>query len=291
VSLLSVVDGANADSYRNNVGYRVFAVAGNCYQQLTTISVPCTSAIGPSITDGYVVPPPVRASYLDYNVTFFDPAAEREIVYDLAVAGAQLGGAGYGMHDLGILNGQGIDPVFQGPLPIGSGETGFGSVNDSGFPFNDSDILNGTFTAADMLAYFRWVYAPGANSPLLRAQDPADGPGEIGAVQRQSMPVSAPDIVVRNKRPMVYAGPSFSVANPSQLVKLSGYGADDGLPANSLTFSWQKVSGPGDVTFADASKANTTAMFSANGVYVVRLTATDGELSSTSDATITIGGQ
>jgi len=174
-------------------------------------------------------------------------------------------------------------------LPIGSGETGFGSVDDSGYPFNDADILDGTYTVADMLAYFRWVYSPSAGSPLIGAQDPADGAGEIGAVQVASMPAAAPDIVTRNKRPMVYAGPSFSVPNTSQVVKLSGYGADDGLPGNTLTFTWQKVSGPGDVTFGDPSMANTTATFTQSGVYVVRLTATDGELSSTSEATITIG--
>jgi DUF1680 family protein len=45
---------------------------------------------------------------------------------------------------------------------------------------------------------------------------------------------------------------------------------------------WSKASGPGDVTFTDASAAKTTATFSAPGEYVLKLTAGAGELTSAS---------
>ena len=64
---------------------------------------------------------------------------------------------------------------------------------------------------------------------------------------------------------------------------------DDGLPATgSLTTTWSKVSGPGDVVFANANAASTAATFAEAGVYVLRLTANDSELSSSDEVTITV---
>jgi len=54
-----------------------------------------------------------------------------------------------------------------------------------------------------------------------------------------------------------------------------------GLPAKALpNLTWSKVSGPGNVTFDNPAAAVTSAMFSATGAYVLKLTATDGGLSS-----------
>jgi hypothetical protein len=47
------------------------------------------------------------------------------------------------------------------------------------------------------------------------------------------------------------------------------------------------VSGPGTVAFGDASALSTTATFSSNGVYVLRLTAFDGEITVSDDVTVT----
>ena len=54
---------------------------------------------------------------------------------------------------------------------------------------------------------------------------------------------------------------------------LDGTVTDDGLPnpPGALTTSWSQVSGPGTVTFADASAVDTTASFSAAGAYVLEL--------------------
>ena len=80
-----------------------------------------------------------------------------------------------------------------------------------------------------------------------------------------------------NQPPSVNAGPSITIALPNTAT-LNGTVTDDGLPATpgTVTSTWSKVSGPGTVTFANASALSTTASFSEAGTYVLRLTATDG---------------
>jgi hypothetical protein len=86
--------------------------------------------------------------------------------------------------------------------------------------------------------------------------------------------------------------PSVSLSVPSsiglgQAAALDGSVTDDGLPG-PLTTTWSRVSGPGTVSFADASAVDTTAMFSAAGSYVLRLSASDGELAAHADAAIQV---
>src|SRR5258707_7053801 len=52
------------------------------------------------------------------------------------------------------------------------------------------------------------------------------------------------------------------------------------LPAGAkVTTTWSKASGPGTVTFANASSLTTTAAFGAAGTYCLRLTASDSKRS------------
>jgi uncharacterized protein len=51
---------------------------------------------------------------------------------------------------------------------------------------------------------------------------------------------------------------------------------------------WSKVSGPGKVTFEDAGKLTTTAVFEKEGDYVLKLTAKSGKLSSSSDLKVKV---
>ncbi len=70
---------------------------------------------------------------------------------------------------------------------------------------------------------------------------------------------------------------------------LEGAVSDDGKPVGgSFVSGWSSVSGPGPVAFGNASLANTTATFSAPGTYVLRLSASDGELSASSEITVTV---
>ena len=89
-----------------------------------------------------------------------------------------------------------------------------------------------------------------------------------------------------NQPPVVDAGDDSSVALAA--AQLDGTVSDDGKPSGTLTTTWSKASGPGEVTFADASAVDTTATFSATGTYLLRLTADDGELQATDDVTITV---
>src|SRR4029079_8899857 len=65
---------------------------------------------------------------------------------------------------------------------------------------------------------------------------------------------------------------------------------DDGLPnpPGKTTVTWSRISGPAEVIFADPNAAVTTATFADIGTFVLRLTASDGALQSTSDLIITV---
>lgn len=45
-----------------------------------------------------------------------------------------------------------------------------------------------------------------------------------------------------------------------------------------MTYLWTKLSGPGTVTFVDATALTTHADFSDSGVYILRLTVTNGTI-------------
>jgi hypothetical protein len=73
-----------------------------------------------------------------------------------------------------------------------------------------------------------------------------------------------------NAAPLVDAGADQN-APLQDNVELSGSVSDDGLPnpPATVTTAWSLVSGPGTVTFGNASAPSTTASFSANGTYVL----------------------
>lgn len=98
-------------------------------------------------------------------------------------------------------------------------------------------------------------------------------------------------VAPENQPPVVSAGEDlFTII--ATATPLNGNASDDGLPAGStLTTSWSRASGPGEVAFADAAKPVTTATFATAGVYVLRLTATDGRVVSSDDVTITVDPQ
>ena len=101
--------------------------------------------------------------------------------------------------------------------------------------------------------------------------------------------IVADQSAVPNIAPLVDAGPAQSIILPNDAT-LNGTVSDDGLPASpgSVTTTWSQISGPGTVAFGSATNVDTTASFSAEGSYVLRLTANDGDLSSFSDVTVTV---
>jgi nitrogen fixation protein FixH len=92
-----------------------------------------------------------------------------------------------------------------------------------------------------------------------------------------------------NTAPIVDAGVNQTISMPDTAL-MDGTVSDDGLPdpPAGLTMNWSKESGPGEVIFVDASAVDTEASFSIDGVYILRLTADDGELTSNDEVTITV---
>ena len=96
-----------------------------------------------------------------------------------------------------------------------------------------------------------------------------------------------------NLPPAVNAGNDQVIALPAVAV-LSGTARDDGLPGPAaMTTTWSKISGRedsagGTVVFADPNAPSTTATFGADGIYVLRLTVSDGAVTVSDDVTITV---
>ncbi|MGZ5434985.1 MAG: CBM96 family carbohydrate-binding protein [Pyrinomonadaceae bacterium] len=121
--------------------------------------------------------------------------------------------------------------------------------------------------------------------------NPVSGALSLTAVATDNQGItatSAPVNIQVNAAPVVNAGPNRSVTLPA-MASLYGSVSDDGLPnpPGTMTLTWTKTSGPGTVSFGTPNAAVTTASFSSEGDYVLRLTANDGALTSYSEATVT----
>ena len=60
------------------------------------------------------------------------------------------------------------------------------------------------------------------------------------------------------------------------------------IPPGQLTTTWSLVSGPGAVTFSTPNALSTTATFSVPGTYTIRLSAFDGQATSSDDMTVVV---
>ncbi|MGH7787861.1 MAG: RHS repeat-associated core domain-containing protein [Candidatus Binatia bacterium] len=93
--------------------------------------------------------------------------------------------------------------------------------------------------------------------------------------------------VLGNLAPQVNAGADVLTAFDQQPATLSGSASDDGRPSPAmLALRWEKVSGPGSVTFGAPAAATTSGMFTAIGVYVLRFSADDGERTGSDEVTV-----
>ena len=90
-----------------------------------------------------------------------------------------------------------------------------------------------------------------------------------------------------NAPPSVNAGPDQTVRLPSVLA-LTGQVSDDGLPSEpgQLTVWWELVSGPGGVNWSTTNGLSVEVAFAEPGQYVLRLVASDGELSAFDEVTV-----
>jgi PA14 domain/K319L-like, PKD domain len=114
-------------------------------------------------------------------------------------------------------------------------------------------------------------------------------PGQSLQVVPQWVLYPAPPV---NQPPAADAGIDKTIALPDA-VTLNGVVRDDGLPNAALTTAWSKISGredsaAGTVVFATPNSAVTTATFGLDGIYVLRLTTSDGAVTVSDDVTITV---
>ena len=90
-----------------------------------------------------------------------------------------------------------------------------------------------------------------------------------------------------NTAPVVNAGEDITVT-AGNVFDLNATVSDDGLPDGALTLNWSKVSGPGVVHFAKATQAETTVSIASPGLYVLRLSVSDGALSTTDELQVQV---
>ncbi|XAL98750.1 PKD domain-containing protein [Phycisphaeraceae bacterium D3-23] len=89
-----------------------------------------------------------------------------------------------------------------------------------------------------------------------------------------------------NSSPQVNAGPDRVSYTSNGRVTLAGSASD--VDGDNLTTSWSVISAPGGVVFADATDPTTQATLSGDGVFVLRLTVSDGTVTRTDDVEISI---
>ena len=162
------------------------------------------------------------------------------------------------------------------PNPPGTVTTTWGKVSGPG------TVTFGNPNAVDTTASFSQA---GTYVLQLTAND-----SDLSAFNTTTITVNSASI--QNQAPSVNAGPAQTV-NVSNTATLDGTVTDDGLPnpPGVVTTLWSKVSGPGVVIFGNANAVDTFAAFTSGGTYVLRLTASDGALSTSADVTITVNNQ
>ena len=166
----------------------------------------------------------------------------------------------------------------------------FGFVTDDGLPTGNSLNVswskvsgsgNVSFTSPNSASTGASFSQPGTYVLRLTATD-------SDKTTFDEISVTVLDSSATNQPPVVNAGSDASI-NLNQPLTLSGTASDDGLPTGStLSINWSKVSGAGTVIFSNSSALQTAATLSAEGTYLLRLTVTDGQLTSSDDLIVTV---
>lgn len=139
-----------------------------------------------------------------------------------------------------------------------------------------SDGLAYARSSADANVYSLYVADRGADANV--------NPTPDGRVVEFSLP----PFTAGNDAPTVDAGSDQTIQLPNSAM-LAGSVNDDGVPGQFTTVQyWRMVSGPAAVMFGDPTAESTTATFTEPGTYVLRLTASDHELSAYDEVTITV---
>lgn len=162
-------------------------------------------------------------------------------------------------------------------VTIAAGADLNGSATDDGLPDPPADL---TYSWAKLSGPGTVTFDDNTD-PLTHADFSVSGVYVLRLTVSDSHLSDTDDVTVNvNAAPTANAGANQSVSLVSG-ADLSGSASDEGLPnpPAALTYAWTKISGPGTVTFDDATDATTHADFETAGIYVLRLTVSDGSLS------------
>ena len=141
-------------------------------------------------------------------------------------------------------------------------------------------------------ANYNRVQFPEVTTQQIRVTTTSQPGSSIGLKEIEAYRTGIAAPAQENQAPSVDA---YAAGASGGAVDLEGIVKDDALPNAELSAEWSLVSGPegGEAEFEDAGAVNTTVRFTAEGTYVLRLTATDGELESHDDVVVdgqTAGG-
>lgn len=163
-----------------------------------------------------------------------------------------------------------------------------GSVTDDGRPFHFT-TATWSFLSGPCLPIFGNI-----NQAATTAQFPLPGTYRLRLTANDLSLYASDDLTVvvlpaNNAAPVVDAGPAATVLLSNPVLDLRGAASDDGQPAgSSLTVLWSVVEGPGPVLFAPPDSAATRATFALPGHYRLRLSAGDGDLTSSREVSVTV---
>jgi len=76
--------------------------------------------------------------------------------------------------------------------------------------------------------------------------------------------------------PVISAGSDILLIYPHNKITLNGVFNDEN-PKNTMNISWSKISGPGTVQFTNPAKLHTAAYFSKQGIYNLKITASNSQ--------------
>src|SRR6267142_77800 len=188
-----------------------------------------------------------------------------------------------GIPEYGPVNSFPQNDYYQGSINAFYPLSQTGSALPPAFRFGDTKVFvassefDSTMTMAPLAALFANLLMAGQAPP---ASYLPGGTEHLNPITAFGTPT--------NRAPVVEAGWAQTITMPDNNAQLDGQMVDDGLSGSGVTTTWSVVSGSGSVTFDNANLLNATATFSNGGVYVLRLTANDGLLTTTDDVTIKV---
>ena len=193
---------------------------------------------------------------------------------------------------------QPADPTFV-PPQVTAGPSQTIQLPTNTVTLNGTATNNGNPTGTTMTVSWTEISGPGTvtfttpSQAVTQATFPATGTYfvQISANNGHftSTAATSVNVLPADVPPVVTAPPPQSIELPQNTVLLNGLVTDNTLPQGAtLTVAWSEVSGPAGVTFSAPSSASTLASFSGPGTYGLKLSATDGTLSSSATTNVTV---